>query len=65
MGVGVMGHHLRGHAVGVVGRQLCGSVWWVINFVGHAVGVGDRVRGCGGWIMPWGLWFLADLGLLG
>ena len=40
-------------------------VWWVINFVGHAVGVGDRVRGCGGWVMPWGLWFLADLGLLG
>ena len=48
MGVGVMGHHLRGHAVGVVGHQLCGSVWWVINFVGHAMGVDDRVRGCGG-----------------
>ena len=33
--------------------------------MGHAVGVGDRVRGCGGRVMPWGLWFLADLVLPG
>ena len=38
-------------------------VWWVINFVGHAVGVGDQAHECGGWVMLWGLcgfWLIWD-----